>query len=289
MLNEAYAVGAKISANKGLVGGFMEKIGLLAGIGGLPVEFVRAAKGMGVSVFTVGLVEGVAEELKKESTCFAEISVGCLEQVISFLKENGISKVTMLGKVTKELMFGGKVTMDQRMQKLLAALSDRSDDALMLAFIRELAIEGISVFDQTEWVRFLMPPKGLLTKRAPDEREQADMVFGFEMAKAIGGLDIGQTVVVKDLAVLAVEAIEGTDACILRGGALGAGQAVVVKVAKPQQDARFDVPAVGVKTLESMLDVGAKALAIEAGRTLLVDREKVIQIADENGITILAM
>lgn len=267
----------------------MEKIGLLAGIGGLPVEFVRAAKGMGVSVFTVGLVEGVAEELREESACFAEISVGCLEQVISFLKENDISKVTMLGKVTKELMFGGKVAMDRRMQNLLGTLPDRSDDTLMLAFIRELAVEGISVFDQTEWVRFLMPPKGLLTKRAPDKREHADMVFGFEMAKAIGGLDIGQTVVVKDLAVLAVEAIEGTDACILRGGALGVGQAVVVKVAKPQQDARFDVPAVGVKTLESMLNAGAKALAIEAGRTLLVDREKVIQIADENGITILAM
>lgn len=267
----------------------MEKIGLLAGIGGLPVEFVRAAKGMGVSVFTVGLVEGVAEALRNESACYVEISAGCLEQVIAFLKKNGITKITMLGKVTKELMFGGKVTLDQRMQKLLGSLSDHSDDTLMLAFVRELASEGIEVFDQTQWVRFLMPAKGLLTSRAPDEREQADMAFGFKMAKAIGGLDIGQTVVVKDLAVLAVEAIEGTDACILRGGALGCGQSVVVKVAKPQQDVRFDVPAVGVKTLESMLKAGVKALAIEAGHTLLVDREKVIQIANENGITIMAM
>ena len=134
-----------------------------------------------------------------------------------------------------------------------------------------------------------MPAEGTLTKREPTESERKDMEFGFRMAKELGRLDVGQTVVVKEQAVMALEAIEGTDACIDRGGKLARGGAVVVKVAKPEQDLRFDVPAVGVTTLEHMAAVGAKALAIEAGRTLLVDKEEVIAIAEKNKIAIVAM
>ena len=159
----------------------------------------------------------------------------------------------------------------------------------MLAFVRELARDGLQAFDQTIMIYRLMVQRGTFTKREPTEAEQRDMAFGFKMAKEIGRLDVGQTAVVKNMAVMALEAIEGTDACIRRGGELARGGAVVVKVAKPEQDLRFDVPAIGLKTIESMAAVGAKALAMEAGKTLLVDRERVIALADENGITIVAM
>ena len=267
----------------------MGKIGLLAGIGRLPVQFAQTAHKMGFSIVTIGLVEGIDPELAQVSDKFTEISVGNLAEIFAFLKENEIEKVTMIGKVTKELMFNGKVALDSRMKKLLAVLPDNRDDTLMLAFIRELAAEGITTFDQTALIRSLMVAPGVLTKRVPTQREKADMDFGFKMAKAIGGLDIGQAVVVKDLAVMAVEAIEGTDECIRRGGQLGRGGITIAKVAKPAQDSRFDVPTVGPNTLKAMCEAKAVALVIEAGNTLVVDREKVIEIADENGITILAM
>lgn len=267
----------------------MEKIGLLAGAGRLPVEFAGVARSMGFLVFAVSLVDEVEADLAACVARIEKISVGQLHAIIQFLKENEITKITMIGKVTKELMFSGTVQPDARIAKLLSTLPDYSDDTLMLAFVRELASEGIQVLDQTALIRSLMVKEGVLTRRVPTEAEKADMEFGFKMAKAIGGLDIGQTVVVKDAAVLAVEAIEGTDACILRGGNLGRSEAVVVKVAKPKQDVRFDMPTIGVKTIESMIQVGAKALSMEAGRTLLVEREKVIALADENGITIVAL
>jgi len=267
----------------------MNKVGLLAGIGRLPVEFARAARGMGFSVIAVAIVPGVEPELEQAADKLVSISIGELDRVIAALKNEGIDQVTMLGKVTKELMFSGSVQLDDRIRKMFASLPDNSDDTIMLAFVQELASEGIRVFDQTALIRSLMPAAGLLTSRSPSEAEQADMEFGFKMAKAIGGLDIGQTVVVKNLAVIAVEAIEGTDACIRRSGQLSRGAATVAKVAKPKQDMRFDVPAVGINTIKSMCEAGATALVIEAGKTLLVEREKVIKMADDNGITIVAM
>ncbi|MBR0284340.1 MAG: UDP-2,3-diacylglucosamine diphosphatase LpxI, partial [Selenomonadaceae bacterium] len=197
--------------------------------------------------------------------------------------------VTILGKVTKELLFNGKVQPDARMLQLLMSLPDRNDDTVMMMFVQELAKAGIQAFDQTALIKALMPQPGTLSKREPTDAERADMEFGFKIAKELGRLDIGQTVVVKNQAVMALEAIEGTDACIRRGGELAHGGAVVVKTAKPQQDNRFDVPAVGKQTIESMAAVGAKALAIEAGSTLLVEKEQVLALAEEKGITIVAM
>ena len=147
----------------------------------------------------------------------------------------------------------------------------------------------MEVFDQTELIRKLMPGKGVLTKRQPTAEELKDMEFGFQMAKEIGRMDVGQTVVVKDMAVMALEAIEGTDACILRGGKLAGSGAVVAKVAKPAQDSRFDVPSVGLKTLQMMVEVKAKALAIEADATLLAERADVIALAEAHDITIVAL
>ena len=159
----------------------------------------------------------------------------------------------------------------------------------MLAIVDELAKDGIEIVDQTAYLKPLLPPVGVLTKRRPTAEEAEDIRFGFAAAKAIGGLDIGQTVVVKQKAVMAVEAIEGTDACIRRGGELGRGRAVVVKVAKPNQDWRFDVPAVGRTTLQSMLESGCTVLAMEAGRTLFVEQEAVLSLANEKGVCICAV
>lgn len=268
----------------------MEKVGLLAGIGRLPVECAKAAHMMGYEVYAAALLPGVDSELKDCVAGYKDISLAHLGEIIEYFKANGITKVTMLGKVTKEILFSGQHDQpDARMMQLLMSLPDRKDDTLMLAFVRELARDGLQAFDQTIMIHRLMVQRGTFTKREPTEDEQRDMAFGFKMAKEIGRLDIGQTAVVKNMAVMALEAIEGTDACIRRGGELARGGAVVVKVAKPEQDLRFDVPAVGLKTIESMAAVGAKALAMEAGKTLLVDRERVIALADENGITIVAM
>ena len=267
----------------------MKTIGLLAGIGRLPVEFARAARGMGFTVVAIGVVPGVDPELAAAADKFYSISVGELDGIINTLNNEQIKEVTMIGKVTKELMFAGTLHLDDRIRRVLASLPDNSDDTIMLAFVREMAAEGIGVRDQTALIRQLMPGAGQISARVPTASEKADMEFGFKMAKQIGGLDIGQTVVVKNLAVMAVEAIEGTDACIIRGGQLGRGDVVVAKVAKPNQDLRFDVPGVGPDTLAAMIKAKAKALVIEAGATLLIDKANVIKMADDNGIAIIAM
>lgn len=267
----------------------MEKVGLLAGVGNLPVEFMRAARQLGHPVVVIAVVDGVAPELAQEADVYYAINVAKLDKIIKTMKREGVTKITMIGKVTKEILFKGLSFPDLRAIKLLAKLRNRKDDTIMLAIVDELAKDGLEVVDQTLYLKPLMPDVGVLSKRQPTAEEQADIRFGFATAKAIGGMDIGQTVVVKHTAVMAVEAIEGTDACIRRGGALGRGKAVVVKVAKPNQDPRFDVPAVGRDTLQSMIDSGCTVLAMEAGRTLFVEQEDVLQLANAQGMVICAV
>lgn len=268
----------------------MEKIGLLAGAGRLPVECAMAAQSLGMEVYAVALLSETDEELKNYATDYAQINVAKVGSIFKFLKKNGVTQVTMLGKVTKELLFSGKHELpDLTTIKILASMANHKDDTMMLSVVRAIENEGFTVADQTVLLKPLMPKAGVITKRKPTSEQLKDMEFGMKMAKAIGDLDVGQTVVVKDLAVMALEAIEGTDACIERGGKLARGGAVVAKAAKPNQDMRFDVPTVGLKTLEVMAAVGAKALVIEAERTLFVDREKVVAFAEKNGITIAAM
>jgi DUF1009 family protein len=267
----------------------MEKIGLLAGVGRLPVECAKAAQKIGYEVYAVALLPDCDPELKNCTKECVDISIAQIDKILSYLKEKELHKVTMLGKVTKELLFSGSVQPDAHALQLIMSLPDRKDDTIMLAFVRELAKAGLQAFDQTALLRMLMPHRGTITKLEPTAEQKKDMEYAFRMAKEIGRLDIGQTCVVKDMAVMALEAIEGTDACIKRGGALARGGAVVAKVAKPQQDSRFDVPAVGLKTLETMAEAGCAALGIEADKTLLIDRERVAAFADAHGITIVAL
>lgn len=267
----------------------METIGLFAGVGRLPVEFARAARGMGFHVVGIGVLPEVDPELPGLVDYYEQIHIAKLDRIFKLLKSRQVKQVTLLGKVTKELVYAHRTMPDLRVMKIFSRLKNFSDDTLMLALVEEMAAEGITVLDQTELLRPLMPQAGLLTKRQPTKEELADMRFGLKMAKAIGGLDIGQTVVVKNRAVIAVEAIEGTDACIRRGGELGRGGVTVAKAAKPRQDMRFDVPGVGPDTLDSMVQAGATALVIEAGKTLVVDRETVVERANRQGIAVLAM
>ncbi len=267
----------------------MKKIGLIAGVGRLPVEFARAARGMGVHVIGIGVLPEVDPELAQVVQSYEYINIAKLDRIFKLLKREKVSEITLLGKINKELVYAHKELPDLRVLKIFSRLKNFSDDTLTLALVDELAAEGIAVLDQTELLRPLMPEPGVLSKRQPTEQELADMRFGLTMAKRIGGLDIGQTVVVKNRAVMAVEAIEGTDACIRRGGQLGRGGVTVAKSAKPQQDMRFDVPGVGPDTIDSMIQAGAVALVIEAGRTLVVDREKMLEKADQHALTIVAM
>lgn len=267
----------------------MKKIGLIAGVGRLPVEFARAARGMGVHVIGIGVLPEVDPELAGLVSSYEYINIAKLDRIFKLLKREKVSEITLLGKINKELVYAHRELPDLRVLKIFSRLKNFNDDTLTLALVEELAAEGISVLDQTELLRPLMPKPGVLSRRQPTEQERADMRYGLSMAKKIGGLDIGQTVVVKNRAIMAVEAIEGTDACIRRGGQLGRGGVTVAKSAKPQQDMRFDVPGVGPDTLDSMIDANAVALVIEAGRTLIVDREKMIEKADQHGICIVAM
>jgi DUF1009 family protein len=267
----------------------MKKIGLIAGVGRLPVEFARAASGMGVHVIGIGVLPEVDPELAQVTHSFEYINIAKLDRIFKVLKRERITEITLLGKINKELVYAHRELPDFRVLKIFARLKNFSDDTLTLALVEELAAEGITVLDQTKLLQPLMPQPGVLTRRVPGAAELADMKFGLKMAKQIGGLDIGQTVVVKNRAIMAVEAIEGTDACIRRGGQLGRGGVTVAKSAKPQQDMRFDVPGVGPDTVDSMVDAGAVALVIEAGRTLVVDRDKMVAKADQNGICIVAM
>ena len=266
----------------------METLGLLSGIGHLPVDVAQSAKAMGYRVVAIGVVPGVDPGLSASVDAYYDIHIGKLGKIINTLKKNQVTKVTMIGKVTKEILYSeGAIIPDFRAIKLLTSLPDRKDDTIMNAIVKELEEEKMAVMDQTLLIQPLLPAPGVLSKRKPTADELEDIEFGFQVAKEIGRLDIGQTVVVKNKAVMAVEAIEGTDACILRAGTLGKG-VVVAKTAKPAQDNRFDMPSVGVRTIESMITAGAAGIVMEAGRTLLVDRERTLALADEHNMFVVA-
>jgi DUF1009 family protein len=267
----------------------IKTLGVLAGVGHLPVDVVLGAKKEGYRTVAVALVPGTHEDLPSVADAFYSINIGKVGKIFSTLKKEKVDEVTLIGKVTKEILYsGGILVPDWQALKILISLPDRHDDTIMNALVGKLEEMDIHVMDQTLFLKDIMPAEGVLSKRKPTAEEWEDMKYGFRMAKKIGGLDIGQTVVVKNKAIMAVEAIEGTDACILRGGKLGR-KAIVAKTAKPAQDHRFDVPGVGVKTIESMIASGCAGIVMEAGRTLFVERDKALALANEHGLTVVAM
>jgi len=268
--------------------GRMQKIGLIAGNGDFPLEFAKAAKRQGLTVVAVAHEGETLPELAQWTDAIVWIKVGQLGKLIKTFQEHGVRDVLMAGGIKKTRLFDGGLP-DLRGAALLARMLAKKDDSILRAVAEELESEGITVRESTLYLDSLLAPPGILTKRRPTKEEWKDISFGWQMAKEIGRLDIGQTVVVKDQAVLAVEAIEGTDEAIRRGGRLCREGAVVVKICKPQQDLRFDLPATGLQTVKTMREVKASCLAIEADRTIMIQREAVLSEANAAGVAIVAL
>ena len=216
------------------------------------------------------------------------VKVGRLQQTIDYFHERGVTDAVMAGGLTKDNLFAN-FDPDERALALVARMSDLSDDGILRALAEEYEAEGIRIRPSTMYTPELLAPAGVLSRRAPTDEERADVEFGWRIAKALGDLDVGQCVVVRKLTVLALEAIEGSDETIRRGGRLGRENTVVVKVCKPQQDQRFDLPSVGRGTIEVMDEVKASVLAVEAGRTLMFDREDMLAAADRLGMAVMAL
>jgi UDP-2,3-diacylglucosamine hydrolase len=265
-------------------------VGLIAGNGQLPFELARGARARGHRIAAVAF-EGLAEPgLEAVADAFVAQPIGQLERLFAFLRGAGVKQVVFAGKVPKRILYDGtNLSPDARAIALLGNLRDRSDDSILHACAAALESEGFELLSQAELAPELLAAEGQIGARAPTAEELAELAFAWPIAKALGGLDVGQTVVVEGRAVLALEAIEGTDLAIRRGVALGRGGACVVKVAKPQQDPRFDVPAIGVETVRALATGRGGLLAVEAGCTLLLQREALVREADAAGIALLGV
>ncbi len=265
----------------------MKKLGLIAGKGDLPKAVASEAKAQGYTVIAIALDPLADKSLSSYADEMKRVNIGKFGTIINSMKKYGIKEAVMAGKVSKSLLYKSKIVPDLRAVKLLFSLKDRSDDSILIAITNELEKEGIKLLDITMFTSSLLTPKGVLTKRRPTEDEWKDIAFGWRIAKEMGRLDIGQTVVVKNQAVMAVEAIEGTDEAVKRGGVLAGSGAVVVKVSKPNQDMRFDVPVVGLNTLKAMVEVDARVLSVEAKNSIFLHREKIIEKSNKAGISIV--
>jgi len=262
--------------------------GLIAGNGRFPFLVLEGARSQGIEMAVIAIKEEAAPELEKIAKVLHWVSLGELSKTIQLLQQEGVTQAVMAGQVKHNKIFSA-IRPDWKLAKLLFSLSRKNTDSLIEAVARVLGEEGIQLVDSTLFLKPLVAGAGVLTRRAPNEREAEDMKYGLGVARQIAGMDIGQTVVIADRACVAVEAMEGTDETIARAARITGGKPlVVVKVSKPGQDMRFDVPVVGLSTVEQMRVAGATALAVDAGRTLLFDRANLIELADAAGIAIQA-
>jgi DUF1009 family protein len=262
--------------------------GLIAGNGDFPFLVLEGARSRGIEMTVIAIREEASPELERVAKRLHWVSLGELSRTIELLHQEGVKHAVMAGQVKHNKLFSA-IRPDWRLAKLLFSLPAKNTDSLIGAIARVLGEEDIELVDSTKFLGPLLPQPGVLTRRAPNESEAADIAYGHKVARQIAGLDLGQMVVVRDRVCVAIEAMEGTDETIERAARITGGQKlVVVKVSKPMQDMRFDVPVVGLKTIEVMRRSHATALAIDAGRTLLFDRGELIRAADDAGIAIEA-
>src|SRR5436190_7888030 len=262
--------------------------GLIAGNGRFPFLVLEGARSQGIEMAVIALKEEASVELEKIAKRLHWVSLGELSKTIDLMHQEGVKQAVMAGQVKHNKIFSA-IRPDWKLAKLLFSLPRKNTDALIGAVAKVLEDEGIRLVDSTLFLKPLVPEAGLLTRRAPSEEEVVDIEYGVGVARQIAGMDIGQTVVISDKACVAVEAMEGTDETIARAARLANGKKlVVVKVSKPKQDMRFDVPVVGLPTIQQMRACGATALAVDAGRTVFFDREKLIELANQVGIAIQA-
>ncbi len=266
----------------------MRKIGLIAGNGKFPLIFAEQAKREGVSLVTVAHRGETLEEIEKLADGVTWVYVGELGKIIRTFHQAGVEEAVMAGGIRKIKLFSN-FRPDLRGAAFLARVRSREDDQLLRGVAEELEKDGIRVVESTLFLSEIIPSEGALTRRSPSSEQWDDIRLGFATAKEAGRLGIGQCVVVKRRVVLAVEAAEGTDAAIRRGGELGKEGFVAVKVSKPQQDLRFDVPAVGLDTIRTVRELKGAVLAVEAGKTILLEKDKLIQEADAAGIVVVAV
>jgi UDP-2,3-diacylglucosamine hydrolase len=262
--------------------------GLIAGNGRFPFLVLEGARSQGIEMAVIALKEEASPDLEKVAKRLHWVSLGELSKAIALMQREGVTQAVMAGQVKHNKIFSA-IRPDWKLAKLLFSLPKKNTDSLIGAVAKVFEEEGIHLVDSTLFLKPLLPQAGVLTRRVPNEQESADMEYGLDVARHLAARDIGQTVVIADRACVAVEAMEGTDETILRAARFAEGKPlVVVKVSKPKQDMRFDVPVVGLPTVEAMKKVGATALAIDASHTLLFDREKLLEVADAAGITIQA-
>ncbi len=262
-------------------------IGLIAGNGQFPFLFAKVAKEHNIKVVSAAVYGDTSFFLRYFVDKINWFKVGDLQKLFDYFKEEQVEHVIMAGQINPDHLFDKNVTFDQETQKLFDAMRDRKADTIFGAIADRLKKENLELLDSTMLLSSYLAPKGTLTERFPTKSEEEDIKFGFEIAKAMGSLDVGQTVVVKELAIVAIEAMEGTDRAIFRGGKIARQGAVIVKTSKPEQDNRFDVPVVGPRTIITMKKCNASCLAIESGNTLIIDREKCIKLANKAGICIV--
>jgi DUF1009 family protein len=269
----------------------MSKIGLIAGNGRFPFLVLDAARRAGHDVVVIALKEETFPDLAEAAARppvapIHWLSLGELGKCVTLLKQAGVSTALMAGQVKHTRLYGD-LAADRALHGVLMRLKSRNTDALISGVAEVLRDHGIELIESTAFLAPLLARPGVLTRRGPTAEQQADIDFGYRVADTVAGLDIGQTIAVKSAAVIAVEAMEGTDAVIARAGQLAGSGVRIVKVAKPNQDMRFDVPVIGVSTIEAMKAAGADLLAVDAGRTLLIDGDAVIRAADDAGICVV--
>lgn len=277
----------------------LSPIGLVAGWGRYPVLLAQACRRRGFPVVCLAIKDHADPALRDTCDAFRELGLGKLGAAIRFFRAHGVTVATMAGKVHKQLLFRRfywwRHLPDWRCVRtfyphFVSSVRDRKDDTLLGAVVDAFARHGIRMVPATDFLPEVLVKHGVLTRRRPSPREAKDIEFGWRLAKEIGRLDIGQTVAVKGQAVLAVEAVEGTDQCIRRAGELcPAGNFTVVKVAKPQQDMRFDVPTIGPATMRALAEAGASVLAVEADKTVLLDERDAIDFANRHGLVLVAL
>jgi DUF1009 family protein len=251
-------------------------LALIAGAGRFPFHVAQEAKRQGATVFAIGLRGWADPSLAQQVDSYQEVSVGELGALIAHLKQAGIRQAVMAGKVTKEILFDQRTAFDAEAAAVLSHVTDYSVPALLGAIGQRLGQEGITLLDSSTFLQSSLCPAGVLTVRGPTPVEAEDIRVGFEVARALAMVDVGQTIIVKQRVIVAVEALEGTDAAIQRAHCLAGAGLVVVKTASPTQDRRFDLPVVGLLTLETLKACGVSCLAVEAGSTILLDREALL-------------
>jgi hypothetical protein len=267
-----------------------QKLGMIAGSGKFPIIFAQSAKQKdNIELLAIGIINDTSRCLSKFVDKMYWIQAGQYNRLIEILNKEQIFKLAMVGQISPKKLFDKSIIIDEELQDLLENIKNKKADTIFGAIARKLERQGIEIIDSTTYMKEHLPTEGVLTYRHPTKQEWEDINFGRETAKAVANLDIGQTVVIKQKAVLAVEAFEGTDQTIKRGGMVGGDSIVVVKVSKPKQDLRFDIPVVGPKTIKALIKSKATCLAVEAKKTLFIDRQYCIRLANKYGISIVAI